>query len=144
VRPCLPRPRTFACWIERGHAPEHRLHRIEEALRAAGAFVRRGGDWDCWDLEVAGGAFGAARLVMAIEDHGAGNQFVRSRWWPRLSRFALALGGGFLALSVAAALDSGPSAAAIMGALAICLLAAAACQAGTAAALIERTVRNER
>ena len=144
VRPCLPRPRTLAYWIECGGAPEQRLHRIEEALRAAGALVRRGGDWDCWDLEVAGGAFGAARLLMAVEDHGGGNQFVRSRWWPRLSRFALTVAGGFLMLSLAAALDSGPIAAVTMGALAVCLLAAASCQAGIAAAILEHTVRSER
>ncbi|HEY6361054.1 MAG TPA: hypothetical protein VIX63_08105, partial [Vicinamibacterales bacterium] len=144
VQPCVPRPRTFACWVERGHAPEQRLHRIEEALRATGAHVRRGGDWDCWDLEVAGGVLGAARLVMAVEDHGGGNQFVRSRWWPRLSRFALAVAGAFLLLSLAAALDGGPIAAAILGAFAICLLAEAGRQAGIAAAIIEPTVRNER
>jgi hypothetical protein len=144
VRPCFPRPRTLACWIEHGDATEQRLPRVEEALRADGALVRRGGDWDSWDLEVAGGAFGAARLVIAVEDHGGGNQLVRSRWWPRVSRIALALAGASLAVSLAAALDGGRAAATILGAVAICLLVGAGRQAGAAAAVIERAVRNDR
>ena len=144
VRPCFPRPRTLACWIERGDALEQRLPRVEEALRADGALVRRGGDWDSWDLEVAGGAFGAARLVIAVEDHGGGNQLVRSRWWPRVSRIVLALAGASLAVSLAAALDGGRAAAMILGAVAIWLLVGAGRQAGVAAAVIERAVRNER
>src|SRR2546429_523414 len=36
---------------------------------------------DCWDLEVRGGFFGAARLLLAVEDH-PGGQLVRLRSWP--------------------------------------------------------------
>jgi GT2 family glycosyltransferase len=143
VRPCFPRTHTLASWIERGDAPEQRLRRLEDALRAGGALVRRGGDWDSWDLEVSGGALGAARLVMAVEDHGGGNQLVRTRWWPRLSGIALTLAGMFLSLSVAAAFDDGRAAAAILGAVTIWLLGAAGCQAGVAVAVIEHTIRKE-
>jgi GT2 family glycosyltransferase len=83
----LPRSRSFAVWTERWAAAEDRLGRIEAALRAEGSRVFRGGRYDRWDLEVRGGLLGGARMLMALEDHGAGTQYVRIRVWPRwLSR----------------------------------------------------------
>ena len=68
-------------------------------LRASGYPVFRGGDYDRWDLEVRGGALGAARLQMATEEHGDGKQLHRLRVWPRCSRIAIALTAGFAALA---------------------------------------------
>jgi glycosyltransferase involved in cell wall biosynthesis len=140
VRPCFPRARTVARWTERGEPPEERLRRVEQGLRADGATVRRGGDWDGWDLEVVCGALGAARLVVAVEDHGAGNQLVRVRWWPSVSMTALALIVCFAALSLAAELDGGSSVGAIFGAAAVWLVLRTGHQCGVAAAAIDRTV----
>jgi hypothetical protein len=103
--------------------------------------VRRGGDWDRWDLEVASGALGKARLVIAVEDHGAGHQLVRWRWWPGVSAAGLALTAGFTSLSLAAALDGGRGAAAILGTAAVWLVLRTGRQCGVASAVIERTVR---
>jgi hypothetical protein len=141
VRPCFPRARTVARWTERGEPPEERLRRVEQGLRADGATVRRGGDWDGWDLEVVCGALGAARLVVAVEDHGAGNQLVRARWWPSVSMTALALIVCFAALSLAAELDGGWSVGAILGAAALWLALRTGRQCGAAAAAIDRIVR---
>jgi GT2 family glycosyltransferase len=141
VRPCFPRSRTFARWTEHGEPSEERLRRVEQGLRADGATVRRGGDWDCWDLEVACGALGAARLVVAVEDHGAGSQLVRARWWPIVSMTALAATIGFAALSLAAELDGGWSVGAIFGAAAVWLVLRTGHQCGAAAAAIDRTVQ---
>jgi O-antigen biosynthesis protein len=140
----FPRPRAVACWIERGDAPDERLRRIEQTLRTEGAMVRRGGDWDCWDLDVAAGALGGARLIVAVEDHGGGNQLVRSRWWPSVSAVALTLTIAFAALSVAAALEHAWPVMGILGAAAMWLVLRMGGQAGAAAAAIERTVRKER
>src|SRR5207249_2783334 len=114
MRPRLPVSGAIAHWTERGAAPEARLRRVEERLQALGSRVRRGGDWDPWDLEVTCGAFGAARVIMAIEDHGAGNQLVRIRWWPNVSATALVLTATTGTLSVAAGFDGARSAAAIL------------------------------
>jgi hypothetical protein len=67
-----------------------------------GLIVWRGGPFDNWDLEVHGGIFGSARVLMAVEDHGSGTQYVRVGIWPRFSRVSLALivvGLAFAALS---------------------------------------------
>src|SRR5439155_16224407 len=143
VRPRFPRPRAVACWTERGEAPDARLRRAEQMLQAVGALVRRGGDWDRWDLEVTCGNLGAARLIMAVEDHGAGNQLLRVRWWPSVSATALALTVGVGVLSVMAAIDGGRSAAAILGTAAVWMLVRAASQCGAAAGAIERAVREQ-
>jgi hypothetical protein len=143
VRPLFPRPHSSARWTERGQAPEARLRRVEQGLRALGAAVRRGGDWDGWDLEIVCGALGAVRLIMAVEDHGAGNQLVRLRWWPSVSATALALTIGLAALSAAAGLDGSALAAAILGTAAACVGLRTAWQCAAATASVERTVEEQ-
>ena len=101
----LPRPQTFSLWTERWQSPDERLESLEAALRARDAVVRRGGDFDRWDLEVRSGLFGAGRILMAVEDHGCGRQLVRYRSWPRYSPAALVPTLLFAALSSKAALD---------------------------------------
>jgi GT2 family glycosyltransferase len=140
VRPRLPVSRAIARWTERGEAPEARLRHVEQMLRAVALTVRRGGDWDSWDLEVTCGTYGAARLIMAVEDHGAGNQLVRVRWWPSVSATVLALTVPASTLSLAAGLDRSWSAAALLGMAAAWVAVRAAWQCGAAVAAIERTV----
>jgi O-antigen biosynthesis protein len=78
-----PWPRSFAVWRERGRPPVASLAAIRQALRAVGACVRAGGDFDDWDLEVRVGALGAVRVLMTTEEHGEGRQLLRFRAWPR-------------------------------------------------------------
>jgi GT2 family glycosyltransferase len=101
----LPRRHTSATWTERWQAPEARLRDLELALRAAGTRVVRGGPYDRWDLQVRGGMFGAVRVLMAIEEHGAGRQLVRVRLWPRYSTPAVMLIVLVAGLSVWARVD---------------------------------------
>ena len=143
VRPRLPMPGAVARWTERGEAPDVRLRRVEQTLRADGALVRRGGDWDQWDLEVARGTLGAARLIMAVEDHGAGNQLVRIRWWPTVSLTALALTATTTALALAAGFDGGWSVAAILGIAAAWVTVRAGWQCSAAVGVIELAVYEE-
>src|SRR5688572_4208519 len=117
----MPWPRKLAVWTEHWRDPNERLKSFEADLRKAGAYVRRGGDYDRWDLEVRAGLLGSARLLMAVEDHGAGNQFVRLRLWPKSSLLGLLLPILFVSLSVAAALDHAWVASAILGLLSIFL-----------------------
>lgn len=130
----LPKPRTFTIWSERWHSPTERLHWIEAALRAAGASVFRGGDYDDWDLEVRNGTFGAVRTRMAIEEHGAGRQLVRLRSWPSFSTGVVMLVLILLGVSTGAASDHAwvASTAIAMGGLMLSLRAFQDCAAATA------------
>jgi hypothetical protein len=87
------RPFATAVWTDAWRDPADRLRDVERALRAEGGIVRRGGDFDRWDLEVRWSGFGSGRVLMAVEEHGGGHQLVRVRAWP-----ACALRGPLLLL----------------------------------------------
>jgi GT2 family glycosyltransferase len=138
----LPRPRTSALWSERWRAPTERLHAIEAALRAAGICVRRGGDYDRWDLEVRGGILGTARMCMATEEPGAGRQLVRFRLWPRYSAQGPVLALLFAALSTGAALDHAWAASALLGVVAMLLALRTLQECATAMAAVLRVLEH--
>lgn len=73
----LPIPRQWRLWCEHWHAADQRLSALERTIKAQRICVRRGGDFDAWDLTLRGGAFGGVRLHLGIEEHGAGKQLVR-------------------------------------------------------------------
>jgi hypothetical protein len=81
----MPRSRLTTLWSETWRSREERLGQFETRLRESGAVVRRGGEFDRWDLEVRGGMVGAARVLTTIEEHGAGRQLLRARLKPRVS-----------------------------------------------------------
>ena len=135
----MPWPRKFAVWTEHWRDPNERLKSFEADLRKAGVYVRRGGDYDRWDLEVRAGLLGFARLLMAVEDHGAGNQFVRLRLWPKCSLLELLPIVLFASLSAAAALDDAWVASAILGLLSLFLTIYSLRGCGSAVAAVLRT-----
>jgi GT2 family glycosyltransferase len=136
----FPRPRMTALWTERWRGPEQRLKSVELALRAGGVCVRLGGDYDRWDLQVRGGAFGAARMVMAIEEHGAGKQLVRFRLWPTCAPGAIVLPFAFTVLSTWAALDQAWAAGAILWVTALLLALRTVLESATAMATVLRVL----
>jgi O-antigen biosynthesis protein len=138
----LPWPRKFAVWTEHWRDPNERLKSFEADLRKAGVYVRRGGDYDRWDLEVRAGLLGFARLLMAVEDHGAGNQFVRVRLWPNCSLLELLLPVLFASLSAAAVLDHAWVASTILGLLSLFLTLYSLRGCGSAVAAILRTLQH--
>jgi hypothetical protein len=95
----------LAFWTPNWEEPQKRLRLIESALLRGGITPQRGGDYDRWDLQVRGGSFGAVRLLMAVEDQGAGAQHVRIRAWPRCSRGSAGLVLLLASLAVVAGLD---------------------------------------
>jgi O-antigen biosynthesis protein len=117
----LPRPRTSTVWSELWRAPGDWLQSVEVALQNAGAVSLRGGDYDRWDIEVRGGMLGSARTLMAIEEHGGGQQLVRFRTWPRCSSAGFVVIALFALLGGGAALDHAWIASVILGAVAVML-----------------------
>jgi hypothetical protein len=101
----LPVPQTSRIWSEHWKASGEWLLSLEWTLRMAGARVRAGGDFDRWDLEVRDGSLGAVRILMAIEEHGAGRQLLRFRIWPHAPLLSLLITVALLVLGGAALLD---------------------------------------
>jgi hypothetical protein len=80
-----PWPRHDTIWSETWRAPEAWAERLESSLRQHGAVVTRGGDFDRWDLHARGGLFGGVIGHLAVEEHGAGKQFLRLGTRPRVA-----------------------------------------------------------
>ena len=66
--------------------------------------MQRGGECDDWDLEIKAG-FGVGPACVAVEDHGAGTQYVRYRVRPKCSAGGIILSLMLALLSAGAGLD---------------------------------------
>jgi hypothetical protein len=115
----FPRRSGFRLWNEIGQSSIERLQSIESTLREAAAVVRRGGDYDDWDLEVGSGVFGNVRLRLVSEEYGSGKQLVRLRGNPRFSFLGLVLASSLAVLAWAASADHAWAASGVLGALAV-------------------------
>jgi len=83
ARPSLPWPRTVEVWSERWRDPQAWVEQLQDALAASGGFIRSGGPFDRWDLDLRAGALGGVKIRTAVEEHGDGKQLLRVRVWPR-------------------------------------------------------------
>src|SRR5262249_47526707 len=108
-----------------------------------GAAVARGGDYDRWDLEVRGGLMGRARLLLAIEEHGAGRQYVRMRLWPLVPAPLLVLASVFALVAMVAAAELRWDAWALLNLPALVLVWRSLYEAGIGMGAIEDAIRRE-
>jgi hypothetical protein len=131
-----PWPTRLAVWCDSWHPPELRLTAIEENVRRSGLAARPGGNFDDWDIEVRTGMFGAARMVFVAEDHGAGNQYLRFRIWPRFSRLALVGALCLVTLAMLAAADEDPKVAAVLSLAGACVIAGLVAECSVAVAVL--------
>ncbi len=136
----LPRRRAEAFWSEHWQPHETWVRSIEAAMLEDGAVVLRGGSFDRFDVEVRGGVSGAVRVLVAVEEHGAGRQLVRVRSWPRWSLRSLSVALPAGALAAVAALDAAHAAAAVFGAVALMAALRALRECTAAAAAVNRAV----
>ena len=120
---------THNIWSEEWQPIETRLAEIERVLLRKRESVKRGGDFDRWDLEVRGGLLGYVRAVGMIEEHGAGKQLFKLRAWSHIPcpAVGLLIPLGFLAAY--AAYDQAWLAVLVLvsGVLGIALVARAEC-----------------
>jgi len=89
-------------WRDKREAPEETLRKLQAELSHAGAIARAGGEFDSWDLELSGGPLGRSRLLLAVEEHAPGKQYLRFRVSPKYSKSAVVLSAAFAALAISA------------------------------------------
>ena len=106
--PSLPRPRTVEVWSETWRQPQAFLQLLQDSLASRGGYVRSGGPFDRWDLELRAGPLGGVKIRTAVEEHGSGRQLLRARIWPRASARGVAVATALLALSAYAAASGRP------------------------------------
>ena len=133
-------PVIAAVWSEHWLDQDQRLRAMETDLRADGVCVLRGARDARWDLEVRGGFFGAARLLMGVEEHAGGKQLIRVRWWPVIPVAGPLLTLVFALLSRGAVRDHAWVAAAVLGLGAVLSAARAVEQCSAATATIREVV----
>lgn len=130
----LPRSQNLSAWSESWTDPGDRVRNVRTRLVAYGAPARLAPGAERWDIESWGGLLGAARMRIAVEEHSAQRQMTRARLWPRYSAWgfmtAIALG----VVAAIAGLDGAMIPAAIIGAVALLLLARATYESGAAVA----------
>ena len=81
-----------------------------------------------------------ARLLIAVEDQGAGTQYVRFGIWPKFSGTGLAVIALLGSAAGAAATSAAWTAAVVFASIAALLIARIAQEAGRALAVIERAI----
>jgi len=128
-------------WSETWRSAEDWLGSILNCLQTAKVPVMPGGDFDAWDLQVQGGLLGRARLLLAIEEHGAGRQLLRFRIFHRPTLQVKLLAMTLALLSLAAALDAAWIASGVLSCLALALAARSHYESGLAATALRDQVQ---
>jgi O-antigen biosynthesis protein len=95
-----PRPRTVEVWSESWREPQAYVQALQDSLAARGGYVRSGGPFDRWDLDLRAGPLGGVKIRTAVEEHGSGKQLMRARIWPGASAKGLAAVALLAVLSV--------------------------------------------
>jgi O-antigen biosynthesis protein len=103
-----PRPRTVRVWSESWRSPQAWIQELQDALAARGGFIRSGGPFDRWDLDLRAGLFAGVKIRTAVEEHGSGRQLLRVRIWPRASARGPLMICGLTVLSALAWLAGSP------------------------------------
>jgi hypothetical protein len=70
---------TKQLWSETWRPADSWLAELEIKLWAQSAIVSRGGEFDDYDFRISGGTFAGTHVLMAIEDHPQGKQYLRFR-----------------------------------------------------------------
>jgi len=78
-------PTVFTYWSNDWQCTQGWLTEIEKELIFLKLRVKRGGDFDSFDLKIQNGLFSNNKVILAVEEHGGGNQFLRFRCVPKVS-----------------------------------------------------------
>jgi glycosyltransferase involved in cell wall biosynthesis len=140
VRAKLPRRISTAHWSEVWREPERWVRHTRDAISREGTRVVDGGPYDRWDFEVPGGLLGKARLLIAVEEQGAGTQYIRFGIWPKCSGAGLAIISLVASFAGAAATGAGWTATAAFAGVAALVIARIVQETSRALAVIERAV----
>lgn len=116
------RRKTFLHWSEAWHSVEQYLALLEQGLIEQQMIARRGGDFDRWDLQTGNRLFAYVRCLVAVEEHGAGKQYVKVRSTVSFAAFSLVLLVVLSSLAVAAFLCRQWVAGLVFGVLAFSVL----------------------
>ncbi|MBI3550080.1 MAG: glycosyltransferase [Elusimicrobia bacterium] len=131
-----PLPRELAKFTWEWSTCEAHLEQVIRPLLEDGPRLVHGHDYADWDFELKTGLFGGARFLMGVEGLGAGGQYVRVRFRPRVFAAAKVLLLAAASLAAAAAVSGAWSACAVFCSAAALVAARALLECGAAMAAI--------
>jgi len=137
----VPYPRSFSHWSERWRPHPEWLEALEKKLMGYRVLVRRGGEFDRWDLEADCGLLGGARLLSTVEEHGQGRQLLRVWIRPRVSRTSVVVVSVMTLLAVLSGIDAAWVACTVLGLAALGFLIATVRECGKAVFSVRVAVR---
>ena len=143
VGPALPRTARWTRWSEQWREPQAYIEDVERGLMARGACVRRGGDYDGFDLVAQTGPLGRARLTTVVEEHGSGRQLVRHRAVPRPARIGCFAFAVAVAFALRAGIDGDPVECLLLTIVAMLIAVVVAVDCGASVAALRRAAADE-
>ena len=132
----LPVAREVKQWREQWSDPYDDLRAVRAHLVDGGAAVRLGGDFDAWDIEIAGGTLGGARVTTLVEEHEQGRRLIRASARPVFGGTGLCVIALTGVLGIAAIVSGAVVAAAVLLLAAVSLGARMLAEAGSAVATL--------
>lgn len=134
------RPRRYALWSAHWKSAAAWMEALRNRLPGQGAVSSRGGPYDGWDVDVRGGPLGSARLLLLLEEHGAGQQLARFRVWPHWQNAMLVPIAASWALAAAAGFGGAWPVCAILTTLGAAIAARALFECAGAADAVDRAI----
>jgi glycosyltransferase involved in cell wall biosynthesis len=116
--------KVFNHWSEEWRSAEDWLVDIEKNLIELRTRVKRGGEFDRWDIQVRNGLFSITQALLTIEEHGSGKQMLKLKIWRNPSKTWLSTMLVLLGICTFAAIDHALGIAAIFGTAALLIFAA--------------------
>ena len=113
---------TLTQWSENWKSAEQWLQEIENNLLQSRVRVRRGGQYDQWDLHVTCGFFASVKGLLTIEEHGSNKQLLRFKCKPEYSATGIELTIVLSLLAVLAFIDSSFLAAGVLTLFSVALI----------------------
>jgi glycosyltransferase involved in cell wall biosynthesis len=120
------RNKIFTHWSEEWRSAEDCLTDIEQNLIELKIRVKRGGDFDRWDVEVDNGIFSINQALLTVEEHGSGKQMLKLKVWRIPSTLWISTMLALFTICGFAVTDQAFGVVAIFGTIA-CLLCATYC-----------------
>jgi GT2 family glycosyltransferase len=76
-------------WSELWKPLDEWIRILERSMISHHCKVKRGSEFDRWDLQIRTGVFASVKILMTVEDHADAKQYVKLKKWTKLSSTAL-------------------------------------------------------
>jgi O-antigen biosynthesis protein len=138
----IPKRKEISVWSMHWRSPDDWLRSLELKLKQSKVVSYRGGNYSSWDIAIAGGMFGVARLILGVEEHGGGKQNLRWRILPLFSLRTMLAVGLLGVVTLISVIDKAWIATGLFGAMTLIPLLRWVFESGQATADFESAIKS--